>query len=134
MPANKRNGTFLLRDSVSSAGSKVRCILLQYFTEIYQSKQTNDKGEQSVEWRQLLCGSIFMLLLVVPLKQKAVHQLFFVCFLQVLTLYCWKPDSNKELYNFKVNKWQYIHLVGLVQFSFNSESNTNSRNILNILN
>ena len=37
-----------------------------------------------------------------------------VFFLQVLTLYCWKPDSNKELYNFKVNKWQYIHLVGLV--------------------
>lgn len=53
MPANKRNGTFLLRDSVSSAGSKV------------------------------------------------------------LTLYCWKPDSNKELYNFKVSLTEdgeiYLH-------------------------
>lgn len=74
MPANERNGTFLVRDSVSSAGSKVRCNLQQLFTiKIYQIKQTNNKGEQSVGGGNFCVASIFILLLIVPLRWKAVH-------------------------------------------------------------
>ena len=42
------------------------------------------------------------------LDLKYIHQLVhystsvFFLWLQVLTLYCWKNDSNKELYHFKV--------------------------------